>query len=241
MTQDRRLDHWARQHALILLLGTALAFLEHSGLLLAVMAGASFLALIRIGREPDQTLRSPGWANAITLIRVFATLDLLVWPPENPETQILIILTLMTLDGLDGWLARKTRTVSRLGAIMDVEADSLLTLTICFLLALKPTPGPFILAAALLRPLYVLGLSAASARDPADSAFWTRCIGLVAPLILSGLLLPQLPETLTIPVSIAMTILLAGSFLRSWRRRQPLADPINLAVSAKPEDPIDER
>ena len=43
-----RIYWWARQHALILLIGVTAAWLEHSGLLLAAMAGASFLAVFRI-------------------------------------------------------------------------------------------------------------------------------------------------------------------------------------------------
>jgi phosphatidylglycerophosphate synthase len=57
----------------------------------------------------------------------------------------------LTLDGLDGWLARRTKMASAFGARFDVEVDALLIQTLAVLAWQEAKAGPWILLSGLLR------------------------------------------------------------------------------------------
>lgn len=63
-------------------------------------------------------------ANCITGARILGTLVLLALTPLTPAFYGVYLLTGVT-DALDGWVARKTGTVSRFGAKLDSVADLL--------------------------------------------------------------------------------------------------------------------
>ncbi|MEM7720948.1 MAG: CDP-alcohol phosphatidyltransferase family protein [Pseudomonadota bacterium] len=72
-----------------------------------------------------------GWCNAVTLFRaglVSGLVAMLAVPSPEPWTVIAIATLAFTLDGLDGWLARREGLSSPFGARFDVEVDSALAL-----------------------------------------------------------------------------------------------------------------
>lgn len=213
--EDAHFQIWSRHHALMLLLGTALAALAHTRLLLGAMAAASILGLLRRGKI---ALLRPGWANGVSLLRVTGALILLTQPPQGAIEQVTLVLGLLALDGADGWIARRTGTVSRLGAVLDLEADGLVMLALCFLVAQKTPPGPWILVLGTLRPLFVLYASNRPHPEQGIGRRWTRAIGTLAPLILAGLLLPGLSAELIERLAVVVAILLGASFSWSWWR-----------------------
>jgi len=67
----------------------------------------------------------------------------------------LTVLTVFTLDGIDGYLARRMNATSVLGARIDLETDALLVVVTCTQLFLRGL-GPWVMTGALLRYAYVL-------------------------------------------------------------------------------------
>ena len=63
-------------------------------------------------------------ADTITAVRMAASLILLIFPLRSAWFLVVYTLTGLT-DALDGWLARKTGTVSEFGARLDSVADLL--------------------------------------------------------------------------------------------------------------------
>ena len=59
------------------------------------------------------------------------------------------------LDGVDGWLARRTRMASDFGARFDMEIDALLILVLAILVWRFDKAGPWVIVSGLLRYLFV--------------------------------------------------------------------------------------
>ncbi len=67
---------------------------------------------------------------------------------------VVIASVALSLDLVDGWVARRTDTVSELGARLDMELDALLILVLSVLVAVSL--GPWVLLIGLMRYLFVL-------------------------------------------------------------------------------------
>ncbi|MCP5420321.1 MAG: CDP-alcohol phosphatidyltransferase family protein [Gammaproteobacteria bacterium] len=100
-------------------------------------------------------------ANRVTLARA-ALVALLMGFIGHPQQTfqagwVLIGLatTTLLLDGLDGWLARFTRTVSDFGARFDMETDALLIAVLAILLWQMQKAGWWVLGSGALRYLFV--------------------------------------------------------------------------------------
>ncbi|MFP4643674.1 MAG: CDP-alcohol phosphatidyltransferase family protein [Spirochaetales bacterium] len=101
------------------------------------------------------------WANRVTLIR--AVLISIVAagtavPLSSPgHWQWLgVALLALTLDGVDGWIARRTDSRTSFGARFDMELDSLLILILSLGLMLKTPLGPWVLLIGLMRYAFVI-------------------------------------------------------------------------------------
>ena len=88
------------------------------------------------------------WANRITILRIilivpFVSFMLKINDDQLSEAMqngarylaILLFLVMAISDGLDGYLARKKKQVTRLGTFLDPVADKLLMTSACLLLA----------------------------------------------------------------------------------------------------------
>ncbi len=110
---------------------------------------------------------------------------------ENGAAIALGVLTVFTLDGLDGYLARRLRSASVLGARLDMETDSFLVMGVCTLLHLRGL-GLWVLTSGLLRYGYVLFVYTFGARGEAPRsnfaryAFGTSLTGLTLGFLISG-------------------------------------------------------
>lgn len=109
-------------------------------------------------------LREPtfGAANSVTLARAALTvllIALLSAPPSAALGWVLVGLgtAAVTLDGVDGALARGRNEASSFGARFDMETDALLILVLAALVWRHDKAGVWILAAGLLRYLFVAG------------------------------------------------------------------------------------
>jgi phosphatidylglycerophosphate synthase len=109
-------------------------------------------------------LKSPafGWANGVTLGRGALTLLLAAFLGVQGGSDVgwlLVALAVaaVALDGVDGRVARRRNEASAFGARFDMETDALLMLVLAALVWWHDKTGVWILAAGLLRYLFVLG------------------------------------------------------------------------------------
>ena len=76
--------------------------------------------------------------------------------PTNVAWNIVVIaIVAVVLDGVDGWVARRTGTSSAFGMRFDMETDAALILVLAILTWRNGKAGPWILGAGLLRYLFV--------------------------------------------------------------------------------------
>ena len=101
-----------------------------------------------------------GWANRVTLARAVLValvagalaneaFSLAIW------TWLMVAVASLMLDGIDGWVARLTRSYSRLGARFDMELDALLILLLSTGLMLSESLGGWVLLIGGMRYLFI--------------------------------------------------------------------------------------
>jgi phosphatidylglycerophosphate synthase len=97
-----------------------------------------------------------GAANHVTMIRsmLVALVASLIGEPETrPVAAAAVAATavMAALDGVDGWLARRSRMASRFGARFDMETDALLIMVMSLLVWRHGKAGAWILLGGLMR------------------------------------------------------------------------------------------
>lgn len=155
-----------------------------------------------------------GAANFVTLGRVGLLALLPAAASAGAHVLIGFSLVILVTDGLDGWLARKTRQSSEFGAFFDKESDALFLLVLCGLAAFRGRLPFWILGVGLLRYAFVILIFLIS---PSEKTEERRTLaryvygGMIAALLFSFLPYPEVYR----PVVIGATALLAVSFGRS--------------------------
>ena len=101
-----------------------------------------------------------GPANQITLLRavLVAGLASLAGQPATPAVAwkvVSIAIVAALLDGVDGWVARRTGTVSAFGTRFDMETDAALILVLAILAWQYGKAGPWVLLSGFLRYVFV--------------------------------------------------------------------------------------
>lgn len=109
------------------------------------------------GHHPFDRL---GPANGVTGIRMVMTslVAALIgeWPSEaQAEAAAVLAVMVAVLDGVDGWLARRTRLASAFGARFDMEIDALLILVLAILAWQYGKAGAWIVLAGAMRYVFV--------------------------------------------------------------------------------------
>jgi len=97
-----------------------------------------------------------GAANQVTMIRsmLLALVAGLIGEPETrPVAAAAVVATtvMAALDGVDGWLARRSRMASRFGARFDMETDALLIMVLSLLVWRHGKAGAWVLLGGLMR------------------------------------------------------------------------------------------
>jgi phosphatidylglycerophosphate synthase len=159
-----------------------------------------------------------GPANQVTLVRavLISLLAALVGEGASPDlawTALALALIAETLDGLDGHLARRWDWASAFGARFDLEADALLVAVLAVLAWTLDKAGPWVLAAGVLRYLFV---GAAYLwpwmRRPLPPSRRRQAVCVLQVLTLTLALTPVLPPNWSEPVAAAGLALLCWSF-----------------------------
>ena len=127
---------------------------------LAAYAAVSAIIVMTVGVEPERA--GFGLANQVTLLRAGlvcliggallagGSLSLLGW------SLAALVAAALSLDAVDGWLARRYGLASAFGARFDLEIDALLILILGVLVWQTGRVGPWVLAIGLLRYGFVL-------------------------------------------------------------------------------------
>lgn len=196
-----------------------------------VKAGGLFFAIVSIALarlRQHHPYASFGTANQLTTVRA-AFCALLAGLIGESVSDILVAtgaavgLVVLTLDGLDGWLARRTKMASAFGARFDVEVDALLIQTLAILAWQGGKAGPWIVLSGLLR----YGFVAASwllpwMQRPLTPTSRGRIICVVQTAALVVVLAPGMTPPLSSTIAAFALAAMCYSFLvdtmRLWRQ-----------------------
>jgi phosphatidylglycerophosphate synthase len=156
-----------------------------------------------------------------------------VGAPATPLTWLIVVCASVgaSLDGLDGWLARRFGRSTAFGARYDMEVDALLVLVLSVLAWQFDKAGAWIVTAGLLRYLFVAGgwvLPWLGEPLPPSRRRQTACVVQIVGLIV--VIAPVLAPPWTTAIAAATLVVLTASFAADvawlWRRRitRPRAD-----------------
>jgi phosphatidylglycerophosphate synthase len=167
-----------------------------------------------------------GLCNAATLARLALTAALLAPLAGAAEPWAVpgVAVLALTLDGVDGWLARREGLVSDVGARFDMEVDSALALILALNALAAGTAGLIVLAIGLPRYVFAAaGLLAPWLDGPLPERFSRKLVCVVQIATLIALQLPPLGAGLANPLVAAVAAGLAWSFGKDviwlWRAR----------------------
>ena len=182
------------------------------------------LALTALGSFAHWLLRSRvafrasgfGWANWITSVRLVSLLAFAALiDAQRSLWASLVAWTVFGLDGLDGLVARRTRSQSEFGALFDAEVDASFTLLLTWSVFQLGHAGAWVLIGGLLRYGYVLALSLTRLR--AVEAPRSALGRYVFALSVGGYTLSLWPFAAAGPaLSAVVTLCLCYSFSRSF-------------------------
>ena len=190
-------------------------------------------AIIRLpGHHPFARF---GSANQITTARA-ALVALLTGLIGEPALYLVAAsaagagLIAVTLDGADGWLARRSRMDSAFGARFDMEVDALLIMTLAVLAWRYDKAGPWVLVSGLLRYLFVAaGWLWPWMRHPLPPSRRRQAICIVQGVALSLALLPAMTALFSRFLAFVALSALCYSFLVDtlwlWREPRRVAAP----------------
>lgn len=179
-----------------------------------IAIGALVVRAVRSGHPFDRF----GPANLMTSVRaamVAAAAGLIGEPPSvrvaTVAAALAVVVTL--LDGVDGWLARRTESTSAFGARFDMEVDALLILVLALLAWTFGKAGPWIVLAGALRYLFVAaGWIWRWIAAPLPPSLRRKTICVLQIVGLAAVVSPVLPLPASAIVAIATLAMLASSF-----------------------------
>jgi phosphatidylglycerophosphate synthase len=128
-------------------------------------AAAMFVAILLLALGylgPNHPFARFGPANATTMFRALLVALVASLIGESAPWQVAataagLTLAISGLDGLDGWLARRSRMASAFGARFDMEVDALLVMVLSILAWQYGKAGPWLLLSGLLRYIFLVG------------------------------------------------------------------------------------
>lgn len=210
---------WTRGHALFMLLGLGLT-LTLKAATWAAGPGLISFALYFYFRQTDWRngwyLGGPAnWATSLRILGIGVLAPLLPYL-DNPVLAALALLFL-SLDGIDGYLARRLGTTSLFGEYLDKEGDAFFVAMLCTFLYVKGLAGAWVLSLGAIRYLYIWLLY--GVQPPQQKETRSRTGRVLAACIMTGLVLCLgLPEGYAYPLLLAVATLTFFSFGRSLYR-----------------------
>jgi phosphatidylglycerophosphate synthase len=187
----------------------------------AAVIFALILALAVVRHRVHHPLSRFGPANQVTAFRALLVsfVAALIGEPARPWLAAGVSLAATMLDGVDGWLARRSKRAGAFGARFDVEVDALLIQVLAILVWQYGKAGPWVLLSGLMRYAFV-----------AAGRIWPWMNGPLPPTLrgkvicvvqLGGLMVaivPAVPSPASDAVAALALVLLASSFAADVRR-----------------------
>jgi phosphatidylglycerophosphate synthase len=203
-----------------------MALRSHLLIGVGTVASASMLLLmifaLVVYALPNHAHPRFGPANVVTAIRaaivclvgttVLFLGERLALEPALPVLIALAFLAL-SLDGIDGYLARRYRQTSELGARFDMEVDALLIFVLSVTAFLLEKAGSWVLLIGLMRYGFVVGQYAtARLRGPLQESFRRKLICVVQVGALCVIMLPFVVPPMSTAIAATALLLLVYSF-----------------------------
>jgi len=125
-----------------------------------------------------------------------------------PGLLVALAVPALALDAVDGWVARRTRTVTELGGRFDMEVDAFLLLVLSCYVA--PILGAWVLSIGLMRYAFVVaGRLVPFLRSPLPRRYWRKVVtaacGIALVLAASALVSPVL-SALAVVIALALLV-----------------------------------
>lgn len=214
MSIDKRIIRWNTWHAFLMIVG-GLSFAFASPVIWAILVLFSFFNLGRLQWTELKGLKKglgPGnWLTALRLVG-FVALSML-HSKIDPLVLGLLAYAFIALDGLDGWLARKTETTSEFGAWFDMETDAYYVALFSSLLVIDGTVSWWVIIPGFMRYIYSLGLQLFQVAEKQEKrSRWGRYI---AGFMFIALPLPLILEK---PFGEYVVYVASGAILLSFAR-----------------------
>lgn len=167
-----------------------------------------------------------GLCNLVTLFRLALVMALIapVMSGAGASWAVLVVAVLaLSLDGIDGWLARRQNLVSGFGARFDMEVDSALALLLAVSAAVTHEAPAIVILLGLPRYLFI-----AAARlwpwlgHALPDRFSRKAVCVLQIAVLIALQVPGLPDALAVGLAGVAALAVAWSFGVDvlWLRRQ---------------------
>ncbi|MBO6675872.1 MAG: CDP-alcohol phosphatidyltransferase family protein [Rhizobiales bacterium] len=214
----------------VAVLSVGLFGLEREGILgLAVGLGLFLVASITFGIALMRTYPHAvlGLCNVVTLVRlvIVATLAGALISTTSPAWAIFVIATFaLTLDGVDGWLARRQDLASSFGARFDMEVDAAFALVLALHAAFGEIAGFWVVLLGLPHYLFVAANRVfpwLGGALPERFSRKTVCVLQIGTLV--ALQAPVLDASIAAPLIVIASLALVWSFaldiLWLWRSR----------------------
>ncbi|MFK7890674.1 MAG: CDP-alcohol phosphatidyltransferase family protein [Granulosicoccus sp.] len=221
--------------------GVASRFDFHSAVFFfAFVAWGATASIVLYGLR-SYPLNRFGPANTVTSVRAVATAVLASLIPVAGELQLhnnsysmwfvcLFALFILALDGLDGYLARRSKTQTDFGARFDMETDAFLALIIALIVWQSGKLGAWILLLGIVRYVFVLAsLKLVSLQGELYPSLRRKAICVVQISALCVLLCPWIHSELALVIGLIALVCLLGSFLRDilWLLRNNQSTGVN--------------
>ena len=219
MSMARAVHHGLLRNALLCILPAALMVgvvaqlwtllfaLGAAYLLKAVVVFCAGAGLVLLGLPLHHPFKSFGAANQVTVTRgaLVALLAALVGERSDtgaPALAVVMATTVAVLDGLDGWLARRTQMASPFGARFDMETDALLIMVLALLAVQFGKAGVWVLASGLLRYAYLgAGALLPWLRTALPASERRKAVAVMQMIALIVTLAPFVPVTVATPIA----------------------------------------
>jgi phosphatidylglycerophosphate synthase len=185
----------------------------------AVFSVVAIACLSMLALERHHPFTTLGPANQVTTFRTVLVSLIVASVGERPTSDLAVAiaavaLLAMVLDGVDGWLARRTAMSSPFGARFDMEVDALLVLALAILVWQHDRAGAWVLLAGLWRYLFVAAgwvLPWMRRPLPPSSRRQVICVVQICGLVLA--MLPIVPSWAQTAAAAITLLVLSGSFL----------------------------
>jgi phosphatidylglycerophosphate synthase len=210
------------------------------------MAGVGYLlvstALVSAGLRHRRAVRF-GEANAVTATRsmLVGLTTALVVSSFGGEASTVLLVAIVTialaLDGVDGYVARRTGSESELGARFDMEVDAFLLLVLGVYDA--ALVGWWVLAIGILRYAFVAaGWLLPWMRATLPPRYWRKVVTAVCGIALTVVASQVLPRAGDVIVAAAALALVVESFSRDviWLVRMNLVHSANVSLEKAASD-----